>query len=232
MLDWLGSLAYLFTQPAFILALCAGIIALTFVPIFSGRLAAGELKRDIGSAQAMLEAGANEPKDLSARALAGPRTRLTLVLEELAGALIAYRGRIYRPASFPLAERFVRAADAYADLRSLEAWPNVLIGIGLFLTFVGLTLSLIVAAQGTTSSDIDVVRRSVGDLLHFAAFKFATSLVALACSILLGFFQRGLRARTYRRLEALIAAAEARYAPLYLEALAAEVASTLRSSPV
>ena len=232
MLDWLGSLAYLFTQPAFILSLCAAIIALTFVPIFSGRLAASELKRDIDSAQAILETGGVPADELSARAIAGPRTRLTQVLEELASVLIAYRGRVYRPATFPLAERFVRAADAYADLRSLEAWPNVLIGIGLFLTFVGLTLALIVASQGTTSSDIDVVRRSVGDLLHFAAFKFATSLVALACSILLGFFQRGLRARTFRRLETLIAAAEARYPALYLEAIAAEVASTLRSSPV
>jgi hypothetical protein len=91
----------------------------------------------------------------------------------------------------------------YADIRTLDAWPNIFIGVGLLLTFLGLALSLLNASIGAASGDITIVKQSVTTLLEFSASKFSTSLVALFCSLALGILLRKQRHRMEECLHAI-----------------------------
>ena len=86
----------------------------------------------------------------------------------------------------------------------LRSLPGVLIGVGLFLTFVGLIAALGTAADSLAGrvEQADMVD-ALRDLLGTAGAKFYASATALLCSILLGLTQRfGLR-RLSARMHAL-----------------------------
>jgi hypothetical protein len=73
--------------------------------------------------------------------------------------------------------------SAGVNLSFYQAVPNLLVGIGLLFTFLGLVAALFFASQGV-GADVDQAQRSLQQLLHAATFKFMTSIAGLGCSIL------------------------------------------------
>jgi methyl-accepting chemotaxis protein len=78
----------------------------------------------------------------------------------------------------------------YGDLewspRQFSSWPNVFVGVGLLLTFVGLAAAIGEAASGVASSDVSEAQDSLQRVLNAASVKFLTSIAGLAVSIVLG----------------------------------------------
>ncbi|PWG03514.1 anti-phage ZorAB system protein ZorA [Sphingosinicella humi] len=68
------------------------------------------------------------------------------------------------------------------NLRAFEATPNILVGIGLFFTFLGLVAALLIARDGITA-DLNESKEALRQLLGASAVKFLTSVAALACSL-------------------------------------------------
>jgi hypothetical protein len=66
----------------------------------------------------------------------------------------------------------------------LAIWPNIFVGIGLFLTFAGLIAALTTAVDGM-SGNTSEMQRTLEALLLTTSAKFYTSLMALGMSIIL-----------------------------------------------
>lgn len=69
------------------------------------------------------------------------------------------------------------------NLRFYQAVPNILVGIGLLFTFVGLVAALHFASAGVTAADVREAQGALRELLAAATFKFATSIAGLAASL-------------------------------------------------
>jgi hypothetical protein len=69
------------------------------------------------------------------------------------------------------------------NLRFYQAVPNILVGLGLLFTFVGLVAALHFASAGVTAADIREAQTALRELLAAATFKFATSIAGLAASL-------------------------------------------------
>ena len=98
---------------------------------------------------------------------------------------------------------YLNAAELehYLGLRSFQAWSNILVGVGLLLTFLGLVAALFFASQAisiavghealsalkngidTHSATQGGVQDALVQLLQTASFKFWTSIAGLGCSI-------------------------------------------------
>lgn len=88
-------------------------------------------------------------------------------------------------------QTYFKLANASMNAPILRNWPNMLVGLGLVLTFVGLIAALSVAGQDLdTVSDQDGMKRVLGILLDTAGAKFYASASALGASIILGFIQK------------------------------------------
>ncbi|SDC45149.1 hypothetical protein SAMN05444679_103102 [Variovorax sp. CF079] len=82
------------------------------------------------------------------------------------------------------------------NLDLAETVPNILVGVGLFFTFVFLTLALTDTTTALTQSQISAkdTEEAISNLLKVAGGKFLTSLAGLLASILwTGFSKRALR---------------------------------------
>lgn len=80
------------------------------------------------------------------------------------------------------------------DPRLHGAMPNLLVGGGLFFTFIGLILALHAASGSVVSNNIEESRNALHGLLNAASLKFASSLFGLGLSIAyLIFYKRCLR---------------------------------------
>jgi hypothetical protein len=86
---------------------------------------------------------------------------------------------------------YFNSHDAGLHFRFYRALPNLFVGLGLLLTFVGLVSALYFATNGIESADIAQTQSALRDLLRAATFKFYTSVAGLAGSILLGLVMRG-----------------------------------------
>ncbi len=74
--------------------------------------------------------------------------------------------------------------NAGVNLRYHAAMPNLLVGMGLLLTFIGIALALQVASHIAGPQTSDLVRnQELAKLLSTASFKFATSIAGLSLSI-------------------------------------------------
>lgn len=74
------------------------------------------------------------------------------------------------------------------NVKQIQAWPNYLIGLGLFFTFFGLAAALHVAQDGLQSAAGS--QAALQKLLSVASVKFISSLVAVFLSLALSFIQR------------------------------------------
>ena len=73
------------------------------------------------------------------------------------------------------------------NVQQTQAFPNYLIGLGLFFTFLGLAAALHVAQSGLKAGDENALQ----ELLAVASIKFVSSLTAVLLSLALSFIQRG-----------------------------------------
>lgn len=105
-----------------------------------------------------------------------------------------------RPAAF-----FNRAAPRQARLLF---WSNVLVGMGLILTFLGLIVALHTASRGMASNDPAAMQLSLRALLTVAGAKFFTSVAGVGTSLMLRFAEHGLQKKTNAATEALCALLE------------------------
>lgn len=117
---------------------------------------------------------------------------------------------------------------ARADLRSVRAHANALVGIGLALTFFGLILALKAAGGSLGASDPSQVRDGLAVLLSTAAAKFSFSVIALLLSLLSADIVRRQTYGTDRSLSALVASIDRRIPPLTSQEVAADTQATLR----
>ncbi len=102
----------------------------------------------------------------------------------------------------------VRAADSFDRLdepaRSLEWWANILVALGLVVTFLGIVAALTEAttAMGQAGgSDSSAMEAALMGLLSIAATKFWTSIAGVLASIVLRVVAR-FRRKRIERLEA------------------------------
>jgi hypothetical protein len=93
-------------------------------------------------------------------------------------------GRLRAPA--PAASHFNAATvlERQVNLAWFQALPGLLVGIGICFTFLGLAIALQQASLGLGAQDVAVTQAALKGLYGAASFKFVTSIVALACSVL------------------------------------------------
>jgi hypothetical protein len=118
---------------------------------------------------------------------------------------------------------------AGVDVRFYHAVPNLLVGLGLFFTFLGLVAALHFASGGVGQAEIATAQLALRDLLAAATFKFVTSIAGLGCSLLYSMGEKRLFFAVQRRLERFVAALEARMVPLTAESLGALQLEELRA---
>ena len=98
-----------------------------------------------------------------------------------------YDGKEVRPI-----RNSVRPFDyfSYNDLkwspRIFSSWPNVFVGVGLLLTFIGLAAAIGEASTGVASNNVAEAQLSLQKVLNAARVKFLTSIAGLGVSIVLG----------------------------------------------
>lgn len=85
---------------------------------------------------------------------------------------------------------FFHYSDIKWSPRIFSAWPNVFVGIGLLLTFIGLAAAIGEAAAGVASTNVAEAQASLEKVLNAAKVKFLTSIAGLGVSIFLGLILR------------------------------------------
>ncbi|ESQ82288.1 hypothetical protein AEAC466_18245 [Asticcacaulis sp. AC466] len=99
----------------------------------------------------------------------------------------------------------IRAAEAFDRLdepaRSLEWWANILVAIGLVVTFLGIVAALSEATAAMADTKGAGMEAALMGLLAIAATKFWTSIAGVLASIILRFVAR-LRRKRIQSLEA------------------------------
>ena len=189
--------------------------------IFAFRLWRGvnRLCQALAKAQRRLEEAPVEPRDftqsyeeVSAQFAAEP---------VLGGAWTEWQGTLIMPSNDAAPVRasvrpgeyvsteLLRHRNVGLNFRLHAAFPNYLVGVGLLLTFIGLSLAL-GAAGGIVGGD--KVLRDIGlrNLLDASSAKFIFSLVGLLCSISYGVWRGQLMLRVDRALDSFLVALEQR----------------------
>jgi methyl-accepting chemotaxis protein len=100
-------------------------------------------------------------------------------------------------------------ADAISKQRgsmsSLDNWPNTFVGIGLLVTFLGLTVAVYDTASAikAASSNVGEVLKALEDLLTVASIKFLTSVSGIGCSILMNLSVKSMQSNINQKLNRL-----------------------------
>lgn len=77
------------------------------------------------------------------------------------------------------------------NMRFYNALPNMLTGLGIIGTFVGLAVGIYIAAPGLNSDSILDAKEALNRLLDGAALAFITSIVGLASSLVFSYLEKG-----------------------------------------
>ncbi|MDP5132360.1 MAG: hypothetical protein NWQ54_15850, partial [Paraglaciecola sp.] len=76
------------------------------------------------------------------------------------------------------------------NFRLYTSIPNILTGLGLLFTFVGLVLGIYNASMGLSSSDIDSAKEALNPLLKGASIAFISSIFGIGCSMIFSLFEK------------------------------------------
>ena len=83
-------------------------------------------------------------------------------------------------------QHYFNLSEAGLRFPLYRAMPNLLVGVGLLLTFIGLVTALYFTTEALNSAhDLQASQDALKNLLHAASFKFYTSVAGLGGSILL-----------------------------------------------
>jgi hypothetical protein len=115
------------------------------------------------------------------------------------------------------------------NLRFYQAVPNILVGLGLLFTFIGLVAALHFAAAGVTATDVREAQAALRELLAAATFKFVTSIAGLAASLAFSWGEKAQLHATQAEIRRLCQVLEERLVPLSTEGLlVAQIEATRR----
>jgi methyl-accepting chemotaxis protein len=78
----------------------------------------------------------------------------------------------------------------HIDMRFYNAFPNILTGLGIVGTFVGLSVGIYLASPGLNSDNIQDAKNALSILLDGAALAFTTSIAGLLTSLVFSFFEK------------------------------------------
>ncbi len=117
------------------------------------------------------------------------------------------------------------------NLRFYQAMPNLLVGMGILGTFVGLLFGIHVASRGLASPDINVARAALQGLLSAAALKFATSVAGLLASLLFSWGEKHTTHQLDRLIGRFVETLEERVTRVTPESLALRQEALLRELP-
>jgi hypothetical protein len=105
------------------------------------------------------------------------------------------------------------------NLRFYQAVPNILVGLGLLFTFLGLVAALHFASGGVTADDIREAQAALRELLAAATFKFVTSIAGLGASLVFSWREKVQLHAVQAEIGRFCRLLEARVVPLTPEAL-------------
>ncbi len=105
------------------------------------------------------------------------------------------------------------------NLRFYQAVPNMLVGLGLLFTFMGLVAALHFASEGVTAADVREAQAALRELLAAATFKFVTSIAGLAASIAFSWREKTQLHATQAQIRRFCQLLEERLVPLTPESL-------------
>ena len=90
-------------------------------------------------------------------------------------------------------------------MNSLDNWPNTFVGIGLLVTFLGLTVAVYDTARAINhaSTDVDEVLKALENLLTVASIKFLTSVSGIGCSIIMNLSIKSMQSNINQKLNRL-----------------------------
>lgn len=94
--------------------------------------------------------------------------------------------------------------DRHLSIRYYNSVPNILTGLGILGTFIGLAAGIGVAQAGLRQDDIQLMQMALGDLLGGASLAFVTSIVGLTLSLLFLGIERWSLGRLHRHLQAFV----------------------------
>lgn len=110
---------------------------------------------------------------------------------------------------------------AAVNLRFYQAMPNMLVGLGLLFTFVGLVMALYFASKGV-AQEHDKAVEALQELLNAATFKFLTSLAGLSASLAFSWREKAAFHEIGRRVDFVKTVIESSFKQTSLEAMAVE----------
>jgi methyl-accepting chemotaxis protein len=106
---------------------------------------------------------------------------------------------------------YFNTAEAGLRFPIFRAMPNLLVGVGLLLTFFGLVSALYFTTDAINKAhDLAASQEALKDLLHAASFKFYTSIAGLAGSIIMTLVLRYGTSKIDGGFDALAAALESK----------------------
>ena len=109
-----------------------------------------------------------------------------------------------------------------ADMRAAQAHANMLVGFGLFLTFIGLVLALKAAGASLSANEAQQMRAGLQELLAAVATKFWFSVIGLLFSLCFAMWLRKQLKRVDGELDRLVHALTIRFPPLAPQDVAME----------
>jgi ABC-type transporter Mla subunit MlaD len=80
--------------------------------------------------------------------------------------------------------------ESQMNIRLFTSVPNMLTGLGLLFTFVGLVIGISGASAGLSSANSEDARQSLYPLLSGASIAFTTSIVGIICSMIFSVFEK------------------------------------------
>ena len=108
----------------------------------------------------------------------------------------------------------------YINMRFYNALPNILTGLGIIGTFVGLSIGIYLAAPGLNSNEMSDAKQALNTLLDGAALAFITSIAGLVSSLAFSYFEKMRLHRFNKRCQSLVAEIDARVEYFSAERLA------------
>ncbi|MBX2821928.1 MAG: hypothetical protein KTR29_19695 [Rhodothermaceae bacterium] len=115
--------------------------------------------------------------------------------------------------------------DHHINLRLYLALPNILVGIGVLGTFIGLVTGI----GGFDTESVDGVRQSIAVLLSGMSTAFYTSIFGMLCSILFNFYEKTQIKEISTKLQKVVVHLDEKYLLSFNDRKRIEKAESIRS---
>lgn len=193
-----------------------GIAAYAVTSFWTFQQRIGRLRADITAFDAVI---AKLPPDGSGRAAAAVPRTLNAPWQGYVMDMLRDPSDGRPRAGGSAAEHFNQATviERHLNLALYQSMPGMLVGIGICFTFLGLAVALQLAGEGAAANDPVLTQAALKALYGAASFKFITSIVALACSVLYAAAEKRLLHALLAELDAVCMRLDQIFPPLRAE---------------